>query len=143
MSYHVSIINNSELPEDEKILNSQEKVIFYLAKFSLKPQLNSHENIDFFYSDEQSFAIFYSDNSLWVENPDEELLELLINIAKSFNDNSQVVGDEGEVYKKISEYYINEVEYVSKKIKIKEYILIWLWRILPFLLFAIIRFLIG
>lgn len=99
MGYHVCIINNLDIPNTHKILYNYDLVVSKMIDLGFELETER----GFFYKKNHEFAIFYSDNCLWVSNPDEELLVFLINIANSFNDGSKVIGDYGEVYDNLSD----------------------------------------
>lgn len=139
MGYHVCIINNLDLPNTHKILYNYDLVVSKMIDLGFELETEK----GFFYKKNYEFAIFYSDNCLWVSNPDEELLVFLINIAHSFNDGSKVIGDYGEVYDSLSDIYKNNFIYQEQSEPlIKRFLMFFyyrVWFVIPILL-AIIKF---
>lgn len=98
MGYRIGIDSNHK----GSLLCYPNKLASLLLKFDLKPKMNGNK-IDFFFREGEEFAIFYTKGvSLWINTTDEKqlshLIQLLVDIAREFNDGSQVVGDQGEVY---------------------------------------------
>ncbi|TDF36180.1 hypothetical protein, partial [Histophilus somni] len=84
MGYHVSIVNKSDKLSTDKILYDFERVINKMT--SLGFSVDYEKRI--FYKNKYEFFISYDDNSLWLSNPDEISLKVLMEIAESFNDES-------------------------------------------------------
>ncbi|SUB34301.1 Uncharacterised protein [[Pasteurella] mairii] len=139
MGYHVSIVNNLNIPSTDKILYNPDQVIRKMNELGF---IMDYKNGIFFYKEDSDFSIFYDDNCLWVSNPDEKLLEVLIEIADSFNDGSIVIGDSDEIYTCLSDIYPNEAIVQEQKELIIKKILMFLyyriWFIIPIAL-AIIK----
>lgn len=106
MGYEVKIINTEKSIDDsQKIFNKIGKICPILTQ-----QFNFFEeddyvfersaSIDFFLNgdDEQVLSFDVDDKLLWAKNPSEEILAVMIEIAKAFNDGSRVLGDELETY---------------------------------------------
>ncbi|WP_168694407.1 hypothetical protein, partial [Histophilus somni] len=79
---------------------------------------------------------------LWLSNPDEISLKVLMEIAESFNDESIVMGDNGEIYKNLSDIYASELIYQEQTESIIKRFIRFLyyriWFVIPILL-AIIK----
>lgn len=105
MGYHVSIVNTSNISQSEKVLSSEYKISQYLKKFNFQPKYSDEGVVEFYFRNNDEVVLFYSGDSLWLSNPDEDILQLLIDIADSFLDGSRVRGDELETYASISEFY--------------------------------------
>ncbi|WP_165942832.1 hypothetical protein, partial [Histophilus somni] len=79
---------------------------------------------------------------LWLSNPDEISLKVLMEIAESFNDESIVMGDNGEIYKNLSDIYASELIYQEQTEPIIKRFIRFLyyriWFVIPILL-AIIK----
>ncbi|ARU64620.1 hypothetical protein BTV20_03900 [Histophilus somni] len=138
MGYHVSIVNKSDKLSTDKILYDFERVINKMT--SLGFSVDYEKRI--FYKNKYEFFISYDDNSLWLSNPDEISLKVLMEIAESFNDESIVMGDNGEIYKNLSDIYASELIYQEQTESIIKRFIRFLyyriWFVIPILL-AIIK----
>lgn len=108
MGYHVSIVNTSNIPREEKILTSECRVSQHLKKFNFQPKYSNDGSLDFYFRDTDEIILFYNDESLWLSNPTEKSLQLLIDVANYFSDGSRVRGDDNETYISISEFYYHQ-----------------------------------
>ncbi len=138
MGYHVSIVNNSAKPSSDKILSDFEQVVNKMT--SLGFSVDYEKRI--FYKDKYEFFISYDDNSLWLSNPDEISLKVLIEIAELFNDESIVMGDNGEIYRHLSDIYVSKLMHQEQTESIIKRFILFLyyriWFVIPILL-AIIK----
>ena len=115
MSYLVYLLND-QAPGQAKILDSFSDIARLLKKqFQLEACHDAEGNFICFApptnadrlpesEPDEDTAIFYSHNeqeggSLWLKNPSESQLQLLLDIMLALNDGSYVLGDAGESYR--------------------------------------------
>lgn len=103
MGYDVKIINTEKSIDDsQKIFDKIEKIRPILTqRFNFIEQYYEGDSaISFLLKGNQKEVLSYDlqDKILWAKNPSEEILAVMIEIAKAFNDGSRVLGDELETY---------------------------------------------
>lgn len=141
MGYHVSIVNTSNIPSREKVLSSEYMVSQYLKRFNFQPKYSCEGNLDFYFRDTDEIILCYSDESLWLSNPTEESLQLLIDIANYFSDGSRVRGDELETYISISEFYYHQDDNELRNNSFQESRLFWKGWLIPIIIGIVLLFL--
>ena len=114
MGYDVKIINTEKsIAESAKVFNKIEKIRPILTKnfnFVEADWFEGSASIDFLLNgdDEQVLSFDIHDKVLWAKNPSEEILAVMIEITKSFNDGSRVLGDNLETYISTQEVYYHD-----------------------------------
>lgn len=111
MGYHVRIINNNPaLPSSKKALyNINELADILLINFNLIKEEDDHSRIYFYHPENEEFVLFYEKGELLAITTNESLIELMICMAKLFDDGSAVVGDQGEIYHTLHDVTLSEV----------------------------------
>lgn len=71
-----------------------------IQKYGLIEQLDTAGNFNFLFSNEDEDLIIFFDDRIgfWVKNPDDKMINFLINLSRNFNDEYHVIGDEDEIY---------------------------------------------
>ncbi len=109
MGYYVEIVNSDNVLNTKKVLYSVDTVTTILKKFDFFNKKVEADTILFCHSNNDKFVLFYDKKSfkLWANTTSDELILIMIEIAKSFNDGSRVIGDNLETYLSIDKTFIH------------------------------------
>lgn len=115
MGYDVKIINTEKIDDSQKVFNKIEKIRPILTqKFNFVEDdwVEGSASIDFLLNGDDEMVLSFDLDSryLWAKNPSEQILAIMIDIAKAFNDGSRVLGDNLETYITTQEVYYHEYE---------------------------------
>lgn len=114
MGYDVKIINTEKIDDSRKFFNKIEKIRPILTQqFNFVEKYNEGDSAITFLlngNEHETLAFDLQDKILWAKNPSEQILAIMIDIAKAFNDGSRVLGDNLETYITTQEVYYHEYE---------------------------------
>lgn len=145
MGYLVKLINN----DTNKTINNPNYLIDFLSNnFNLLPYFDAGKLSYFYSNDNNELTIFYSSrqgdyNELIIDNPNEEQFDFLVEIAKKLNDDSYIIGENGETFIIINgECIYKEINTSSneeRKFKRKDFLCRYIYPLIPLLIYVLIH----
>lgn len=142
MSYHLSIVKTT--PQGQ-IPISKGDVLEYVKFNDSIEVVNSKSDaliMQCHLDNGRLMDLFWNNGELWVENPDGEIIDALVNIASYFN--ARVRGDELETYISSKETYIHpdDKEVLEQQevegVKIYSFSKRLISKLLPFIIFLLL-----
>lgn len=109
MGYHVGIVRTKK-PHDTSSIEVGEIVSVVQRQFGFEIEYDKSGGVRQLSrtADGEDVVLFYDDGELWTKNPEDNALQLMIEIANALGNGARVRGDEGETYRSVTETYTHQ-----------------------------------